>query len=83
MDILDFLLGAAVGIALYHAFLSFMAHKFFRDLARARGLLEENKEGEEEVINANIEEHNNQFLFYFMILKVVAFLFYFILLLFC
>jgi MFS superfamily sulfate permease-like transporter len=64
MDILDFLLGVAVGIALYHVFLSFMARKLFRDLALGRELLEENKEGEEEVINANIEEHNNQFLFY-------------------
>ena len=63
MDILDFLLGAAVGIALYHVFLRFMAHKLFRDLVRARELLEENKDGEE-VINANIEEHDNQFLFY-------------------
>jgi hypothetical protein len=48
MDILDFLLGVAVGIALYHVFLSFMARKLFRDLARARKLLEED---EEEVIN--------------------------------
>ena len=61
MDILDFLLGVAVGMVLYHIFLSFMAHKLFRELDRARKLLEED---EDKVINAKIEEHDNQFLFY-------------------
>lgn len=61
MDILDFLLGVAVGMALHYMFLSFVTHKLIRDLALARELLEES---ENEVINANIEEHGNQFLFY-------------------